>query len=118
MSQNIKSENLGLHIQQLNERQCQYSVAVGDITLVGADNKNKKLTDQSLITICHRTYSWQRWKVCLLKLQVSHSQILQPYQRIYSLEVSLSCCTKSIFLKPTLNKIQVEVRKGQAIFTC
>lgn len=107
----FRSEYLGLLTQRPNGKQCQRSIAVGDIVLVGADNKKRINWPLGRVI---ELIPGKDGKVRLLKLQTSHSQILRPIQRIYPLEVSSTDCAKSILPEPVLNHSQNELSEDES----
>lgn len=101
----FRSEYLGLLIQRPNVRRSQQTVSVGDIVLVGADNKKRMHWPLGrIIELIHG----KDGKVRLVKLQTSHSEILRPIQRIYPLEVSSSDGAENTFPNPAVKEAQIK----------
>ena len=90
----FRSKYLGLLIQRPNVRRSQWTDSVGDIVLMGEDNK--KRIRSSLGHIKELVHGKDE-KVRLIKLQTSLSEILRPIQRVYPLELSYADGAEHVF---------------------
>lgn len=83
----FRSEYLGALIQRKNKKSRKYSVTVGEIVIVGADNKKRIFWPLGRIT---KIIPGKDGQVRLVRVQTSQQELLRPIQRIYPLEITTS----------------------------
>ncbi|GFY33690.1 integrase core domain protein [Trichonephila clavipes] len=83
----FRFEYLGSLIQRKNKKSRKFKVSVGEIVMVGADNKKRIIWPLGRIT---ETIPCKDGQVRLVIVRTSQQEFLHPIQRIYSLQISSS----------------------------
>ncbi|GFV27762.1 uncharacterized protein TNCV_4169841 [Trichonephila clavipes] len=87
LRERFRSEYLGTLTQRVQKRQPKIKVSIGDIVLVGADNKNR--IDWQLGRISQLVIG-RDGEVRLIRVQTSTNELFRPIQRIFPLEIATS----------------------------